>query len=122
MMSKQPVGEQRASKGKSLKWFSPPALAPHILSPLVAVRVTGLSTASLQSEAISLLGNCSFSHGFFLISRKRTRRSCLPQSGPSSPTAGLPPRLSSDPRGARSSAPGAKCAGGGGGAVEGCSL
>lgn len=92
-MSKHPMGEQGASKVKFLKWFSPPAAAPHLPSRQMTVRVTDLSTASRLREAISFLDNCSFSRGFFLISLEKneahssTQEQLLQPGGGSAPGA-----------------------------------
>lgn len=84
-MSKHPVGEQRASKVKFLKWFSPQALAPHLRSWPIAVRVTDLSTASRLREAISLLDKCRFSRGFILLSLAKDEARSSSQEQPLKP-------------------------------------
>lgn len=48
MMSKHPVGEQRASKVKFLKWFSPPALACRAARPAREKPAASWTTAALH--------------------------------------------------------------------------
>ena len=48
MVSKHPVGEQRASKVKFRKWFSPPALACHAERPAREKPAASWTTAALH--------------------------------------------------------------------------
>lgn len=50
MMNKHHVGKGRAAKVKFLKWFSPLALALHLLSWLMAVPVTDGSVRAARSQ------------------------------------------------------------------------
>lgn len=103
-------GLQRSSSWNSsyprLRPPRPQALAPHLLSWPMAVRVTDLSNTSGPREAISLPDNCSFSRGFFLHSLGKNEAHSSTQERPLKPGRGSARRVCPlSPGGARSSAP-----------------
>lgn len=75
-------------RAKGFKGQVPKTVLPSQLFLAWTVRVTDLSSASRLREAVSLLANCSFTRGFFLISLEKNEAQISAQEQPWKPGGG----------------------------------